>query len=198
MYKSLHLILTQLYEGGANIIPTLQTGKLRHIGSNPRSQSKQAAQTGFKTWHLVPEAGALNTLTAPSLDQHSGSRAGKWWSQNSNKTDLCSAFILQILPLLVPSCALGCVLDTSWFSVTSTMRQDRLNPSPWVALIMNEIPGWEHFSSSRCLINIIPSPLTPHILNVSVPSLFTNSYSLTFKGNDHLKQAELKFDMTSN
>lgn len=133
MYKSLHLILTQLYKGGANIIPTLQTGKLRHIGSDPTSQSKQGAQTGFKTWRLVPEVGALNNLTVPSLDQHSGSQMGKWWSQNRNKTDFCSVFTLQILHLLAPSRALGCVLDT----VTSTMRQDRLNPSPWVALIMN-------------------------------------------------------------
>ena len=69
----------------------------------------------------------------------------------------------QILPLWVPSWALGHIRDSSWFSVTSTMRQERSNPPSWAALAINETPWWEHFSSSQCWIHIIPS--TWHIVN---------------------------------
>ena len=43
MCQSIRLILTQVCEGGANVIPTSQTGKLKPRGSDSRSRRAQAA-----------------------------------------------------------------------------------------------------------------------------------------------------------
>lgn len=53
MCQSIRLILTQVCEGGANVIPTSQTGKLRPRESDSRSRRAQAAEAGFTLWHLV-------------------------------------------------------------------------------------------------------------------------------------------------
>ena len=53
MCQSIRLILTQVCEGGASVIPTSQTGKLRPRGSDSRSRREWAAEAGFKPWHLV-------------------------------------------------------------------------------------------------------------------------------------------------
>ena len=58
---STHLILTQVCERGANVIPTLQTGKLRPRGSDSRSRRERAAEAGFERRHLVPDAGLSTT-----------------------------------------------------------------------------------------------------------------------------------------
>ena len=59
--RSIHLILTQVCKGGANVNPTSQTGKLRPRGRGSRSWRERAAEAGFKPWHLVPDAGLSTT-----------------------------------------------------------------------------------------------------------------------------------------
>lgn len=47
---------------------------------------------------------------------------------------------IQILPLLIASCVLGHLMNASCFLVDSAIRQVRLDPPPWVALVINEVP----------------------------------------------------------